>query len=112
MAIPFVMINLDKPYKLRFDLTAMITFEQLTGRKVADLDDELNINDCAEVLWSMLNREYPDMTKLQVIDLVNEHASNYVNVIALVGSAIRAACGGENDPNAGTLTAIQGQINT
>ena len=38
MAIPFVTIELDKTYQIRFDLKSMIEFEQTTGKYVIDKD--------------------------------------------------------------------------
>ena len=57
MAIPFIMINLDRPRKLRFGMGAMVEFEQLTGIKLMELNDEMSMDVCSKILWIMLKQE-------------------------------------------------------
>jgi hypothetical protein len=91
MAIPFVMINLDKPRKLRFGMGAMVQFEQLTGIKLMSLDDEMSFDVMAKMLWVMLRQEEPDLTLEQVCDLVDEHADSVMDVTNAVSEALQVA---------------------
>ena len=91
MAIPFVMIELDKPRKLRFGMGAMVEFEQLTGIKLMSLDDEMSIQTAAKVLWIMLKQEEKELTFEKTLELVDEYADNLNSVIEKVTEAIGAA---------------------
>lgn len=108
--IPFVMINLDRPRKLRFGMSAMMQYEQMTGLKIADLSDEISFDACGKLLWVMLSQEDPELTLQKVIELVDENADNLTEIVKLTSGAVRAAFGnGEKSKNAPTLTAIKKQ---
>ena len=91
MAIPFVMINLDKPYKLKFGMGAQVEFEQLTGIKVMSIQDEISVELCAKMLWVMLKQEDKEITLEKTCQLVDEYANNMTDVIQTVSKAIEAA---------------------
>lgn len=108
--IPFVMINLDKPRKLRFGLGSMMQYEQMTGMKIADLSDEMSLEACGKLLWVMLSQDEPELTLQKVIELVDENADNLAEIIQLTSGTVRAAFGnGTKSKNAPTLTAIKKQ---
>jgi len=89
--IPFVTINLDKPRKLRFGLSASVELEQITGKKLSEMGNQLSVTQCSLVLWIMLKQDDPSLTQAQVNNLVDEYAKDMNYVLATVGSAIQAA---------------------
>lgn len=90
------MIELDKPYKLCFGMGATIEWEQLTGRKLQDLEDEVPFTDCAKLLWVMMKQETPTLKLTEVSKLVDEYAESMNYVIQTTMSAVRAAYTGKN----------------
>jgi hypothetical protein len=100
MAIPFIMINLDKPRKLRFGMGAMVEFEQVTGIKLMELGDEMSMDVCSKILWIMLRQEDKALTLEKTCELIDEHADSITEVIAAITKAIKAAFQKESDrPN-------------
>jgi len=91
MAIPFVTIELDKPYRLRFGMGAMVEFEQLTGVKLMSISDEMSMDTCAKLLWVMLQQENRELTLEKTCQLVDEYADNINDVMGAVTGAIEAA---------------------
>lgn len=90
--IPFVMIDLDKPRKLRFGMGATIEYEQVYGEKLQELDpDKISVEMCAQLAWIMLKQEDPDLTYQGTIQLIDEYADNMVQVIEAVGKAVSLA---------------------
>jgi len=96
MAIPFVIINLDKPRKLRFGMGAMVEFEQLTGVKITSLDeDNISMELLAKVLWVMLKNEDKELTFNDVLNLVDDNADDLSYIMETVTKAMQAAFGTE-----------------
>ncbi|WP_128426288.1 hypothetical protein [Gudongella oleilytica] len=91
MAIPFIMINLDKPRKLRFGMGAMVEFEQLTGIKLMELNDEMSMDVCSKILWIMLKQEDKELTLEKTCELIDEYAESITEVITAITRAIEAA---------------------
>ena len=91
MAIPFIMINLDKPRKLRFGMGAMVEFEQLTGIKLMELNDEMSMDVCSKILWIMLKQEDKELTLEKTCELIDEYAESITEVITAITKAIEAA---------------------
>lgn len=91
MAIPFVIIELDRPRKLRFGMGAMISFEQLTGIKLMDIQDEMSMDVCAKILWVMLLQEDKELTLEATCHLIDAYADNITDVMKAVTDAIEAA---------------------
>lgn len=90
--IPFVMIELDKPRKLRFGMSAVVEFEQITGIKITDLDEEsMSGSLCAKLLWIMLKQDDPAIGLPDVCKLIDDNCDSLVTVMEKVGEAIRAA---------------------
>jgi hypothetical protein len=89
--IPFVTIELDKPRRLRFGMAAMVEFEQLTGKKLLELDDDLSFETTAQALWVMLRQDEPELTFAEACALVDEHAGSLTDVLKAVTRAIFAA---------------------
>ena len=91
MAIPFVSIELDRVYNLRFGMGAQVEFEQVTGINCTQIEENASITTYAKVLWIMLRRDTKELTFEQVLDLVDNYALNETYVIEKVAEAIQAA---------------------
>lgn len=89
--IPFVTIELDRPRKLRFGMGAIVEYEQITGKKVQEIDEDISFSDLSNLLWVMLRQEQPDLTREQVLALVDDHAQSIGYVTNKVSEAITAA---------------------
>lgn len=104
--IPFVILKLDKPYKLRFGMGAQVEFEQSTGIRLKQLADELDndpsMETIANALWAMLRRENKELTFEAVCELVDDNAENLTEITRTVSRAIEEAWAVNNLPN--TLT--------
>lgn len=98
MAIPFIMINLDRPRKLRFGMGAMVEFEQLTGIKLMELNDEMSMDICSKILWIMLKQEDKELTLQKTCELIDEYAESITEVITAITKAIEAAFQKESGP--------------
>jgi hypothetical protein len=101
MAIPFIMIDLDRPRKLRFGMGAMVEFEQLTGIKLMELNDEMSMDVCSKILWIMLKQEDKELTLEKTCELIDEYAESITDVITAITKSIEAAFQKESSrPNA------------
>ena len=90
--IPFVIVNLDKPRKLRFGMGASIEYEQITGKKLMAIGDEdITMDMLATLLWAGLKHEDKSLTKDAVIEIVDEHAESIADVVNSITEAINAA---------------------
>ena len=67
-------IELDKPRTLFFDLNAMCSFEEASGKGVFDLGDKLTAKDTRALLWAMLLREDKALTLEQVGAMITPSA--------------------------------------
>ena len=95
------MIDLDRPRKLRFGMGAMVEFEQLTGIKLMELNDEMSMDVCSKILWIMLKQEDKELTLQKTCELIDEYAESITEVITSITKAIEAAFQKENGhPNA------------
>ena len=104
--IPFIVIELDRPRKLRFGMGAMIEFEQLTKKKITELtDDDMSGELLANILWIMLRQEQPELTLKQVCDIVDDYADNMTDVVSKVTEAINAAFASKSESKNAKATA-------
>ena len=95
------MINLDRPRKLRFGMGAMVEFEQLTGIKLMELNDEMSMDVCSKILWIMLKQEDKELTLGKTCELIDEYGESITEVITAITKAIEAAFQKESGhPNA------------
>lgn len=105
---PFIVLDLDKQRKLRFNLSAMVELEETTDIKLSQLEDgETSAKKITQVLWIMLKQEDPDLTFEQTVKLVDEHAPDMLTVINAVNKAVNLAFisktdKGNESPNAKT----------
>jgi hypothetical protein len=91
MAIPFVSIELDKVYNLRFGMDAQVEFEQLSGMACAEIEDNASMTTYAKVLWAMMRSENENITFKEVLQLVDNHAPNSKYVYEKIGEAVRVS---------------------
>ena len=100
MAIPFKIIELDRPYKLRFGMETTLEFEEMTGKTIADLDEgNFDITAILKGLWIMMRRENENLTLKDVSRLVDEHAPSMGYVVKITVEAMKASYRFD-DPNA------------
>lgn len=101
MAIPFQMITLDKPRKLRLGMREAIEYEKAFGVMIARLlVTGIDVTNAARLLWIMFKQDDPELTLDQTITLVDEHSENIDVVIGKVLDAVITAFGAKSDPNA------------
>jgi hypothetical protein len=105
MAIPFTILNLDKPRKLRFGMGAMMEFEQLTGIKLASLNEDIEPAVIGKILWVMLKQDDESLTLKEMCRIIDEHADSLADIISATGDAVQAAFATGKSPNAGKPTA-------
>ena len=73
MATPFVTINLDKERELRLTMKAMIEFEKTNKVKLMDIANELSIEVCAKLAYTMLKQNDADLTLDKTLDLLDKY---------------------------------------
>lgn len=91
MAIPFVSLELDKVYNLRFGMAAQVEFEQLSGMTCTDIEENAGITTFAQILWAMMRRDNKDLTFQEVLDLVDDYAPSETYIMEKVTEAMQAA---------------------
>ena len=89
--IQHIMIDLDKPRKLRFGMAAMVEFEQLTGLKLLEIGDNISVETIAKMLWVMLKQEEKEITLVKTFKLVDNNADDMTYVITKVTEALSIA---------------------
>jgi hypothetical protein len=106
-AKPDVIINLDKPRKLRFDLNAMVAFEQSTGKNLFNdnvFQSKMSIADIRALLWACLQGDFQDneeLTEKDVGALVT--MDNLMEVSTQLGKAFQLAMPGLSKDNGDPL---------
>ena len=90
MATPFVMIDLDKPRKLRFTMGAMVEFEQLTGLAILRDGIPQSVDNYSKALWVMLRQEDPELTMEQLMKIIDEHTNGIFDVVKKIDEAMAA----------------------
>lgn len=95
MAIPFVTIELDRPYQVRFGMGAQLQYEQLSGKTMPELGKELetglSIKSLCQVLLVLLKKDVQDSTLEKIAELVDNHTDNLDYIIDKVCEVINAA---------------------
>ena len=66
-----VIINLDKPRSLRFDLNAMAAYEDATGKSAFAIGDNISATSIRALLWASLIHEDKTLTLEQVGSLID-----------------------------------------
>jgi len=102
--IPFKMINLDKPRRLRFGMEAILEFQQLTGVKLMAMDH--SPETYVKALWVMLRQDDPDLTLKDTCRLVDDYCERITDAIIVVDEVLDNVFPKvEPDPNVQTPTA-------
>lgn len=100
--IPFIPLELDKVYNLRFGMGAAYEFEKLTGVKVTQIDlATFSIIEIAQLLWVMMRQENKDLTLEQTLKLIDDYADNLLDVTEKIGEAITLAFTRKDKPKNG-----------
>lgn len=76
MSKPFILIKLDIERKLRLSNKAFIIYEEITGKKVSQIDfDCIGISDINYLIYAGLKSQDESITYNQVVDLIDEHGN-------------------------------------
>lgn len=84
----FVMLELDRPYKLRFGMGAVLEYQELTGTTLEQLESERTLEMLVMALWVMLRQDLPDLSWNDARELVDEHAADLDTIISATSRAI------------------------
>lgn len=89
-------IKLDKKRHFALNLTAVIKFEELTGKRILNAGtlETLSSKEWSTLIWVGLLKDDPTLTEEQVADMV--HISHLPTVIAAIAEDIK---GGKKDEN-------------
>jgi hypothetical protein len=100
MGIPFTTIKLDKDYELRLDFSAMLKYEQITGKKISEETQEITPTSAIDFLYVMLSAKDSSLTKEAVIKLLDDYAPGTLYVVNCIVKCINAAVGNGKEKNA------------
>jgi hypothetical protein len=73
MAIPFVIVNLDKPREMKLNFKVMIEFEKTNKMKITNIGSEDSIEMWLKLMYTMLRQEDKELTLEKTIALVDEN---------------------------------------
>ena len=96
-AIPFMMVTLDKPRKLRLGMSAIVEYEMLTGDSVMKINKDSSIGTLMRLMWIMLKQEEPELTFEQTLKLIDEYGGDLTEIMLIIGEVISMAFGSEVD---------------
>lgn len=75
MAKPFVIIELDRPRKLRYGMNSMVVIEDLTGLKVSKIDfNNIGFKELRSIAYAGLCHEDKTLTPEGVGELIDEYS--------------------------------------
>lgn len=93
MGKPFVILELDRPRKMRFGMNALITVEELTGKSLVNMDmNAIGFKDIRAIIYAGLLADDGTLTPERVGDLIDEY-SDIQTVSAKLEEAFTAAFG-------------------
>lgn len=99
--IPYKLIVLDKERKLRLGMGAIVEFEQLTGVKLMELDDNMSPDILGKIAWVMLKQEDKALTLEKTCELIDESYEGTIKDFAEdIKEAIRLAFPEGDEKNA------------
>ena len=108
MAIPFTIINLDKPRKVRFCMGAMVEFEQSSGIKLTTIADEFSLKEYLTILWVCLRQDDKDLTFEDTLKLVDDYTDD---VSSIVKTIERLVADSFSKPKEGTIPNVKKPLN-
>lgn len=94
-AIPFLVIELDRPRKIRLGMSAIVEFEMLTGEKVMAINKDSNFEVLMKLLWVMLKQEDKELTFEGTLELIDEYGGSLTEIMSFVGEVISIAFGAD-----------------
>lgn len=97
MRKPVVLINLDRPRRLRYTTNALANMEEALKKPIGQLVNDFSsglfgFRDIRAIVWAGLLHESPDLTQSEVGDMIDQ-AESFPEVVRQVGEALRAAFG-------------------
>jgi len=76
MGRPFVILQLDKPRRLRFGINALIVVEELTGKSITEFNfNSMSMKDIRAIIYAGLAGEDDTLNPKIVADLIDEYSS-------------------------------------
>lgn len=92
MSKPFVVVELDRPRKLRFGMNQLALLEEALGIPVSELGNiKMGVKELRLFLWAGLSWEDPELTPEKVGELADE--ADFAYLAEKVGEALTAAFG-------------------
>jgi len=88
LPISFKMIDLDRPRKLQLGFGVIAEYEQLTGKKIADIKQDSSLSDLMELLWVMLRRDDKELTLEQAVQLVDDYGNDITTIMTTIWEVI------------------------
>lgn len=93
--IPFEIIKLDKPRKIRFNISKQIEVEKTTGKKIHELVEDIGLETATEILLIGLRDGSEQLTKQELIKILDGYAESSNYVVDCVSKALILATSGE-----------------
>ncbi len=84
-----VIIDLDKPRSLRFDLNAMAAYEDATGKSAFAIGDNISATSIRALLWACLIHEDDTLTIEQVGRLI--HTGNMQEITTKINKLVQTS---------------------
>lgn len=85
-----VLINLDKPRKMKLDLNAMAAYEEATGKSAFDIGKNISATNIRALLWASLIHEDDTLTIKDVGAMINtsnmQEISSKINQLVTTSS--------------------------
>ena len=94
-----VIIDLDKPRSLRFDLNSMAAYEDATGKSAFAIGDNISATSIRALLWACLIHEDDTLTIEQVGRLI--HTGNMQDITTKINKLVQTSTdtGEESEEN-------------
>jgi hypothetical protein len=100
MAIPFTIITLDRPRKIRLGYSVIVEFEETTGIKIQSLGTETSLTTYMKLLWVMLKQEDPTLTFKGMLELIDDNCDDLGDVVSKINNTIESGSAKSESPNA------------
>lgn len=82
-----IIINLDKPRKLVFDLNAMSAYEEVTGKSAFEIGEQVTASSIRALLWACFIHEDDKLTLNDVGKLI--HSGNMQEITKKMNEVVR-----------------------
>jgi hypothetical protein len=92
MAIPYILVNLDKERKLRFGMGAVLEFQQLAGLNLLEAANNISPEVAVKMAWVMFKQEDKELTLEKTAELIDErYDGNMFDFISQIQEALTIA---------------------